>query len=483
MWEQLKKDAQNDDYNGVMFTENGAVTFKSSGMKLVDLFFKVGAMRNADEDMIERVIADAWEESPEITTRIMLWARDVRGGAGERRVFRVFLKWLERNGYKKILISVIYKIPEIGRWDDMFVVHPRYYIDLVAEELYKKNGLLAKWLPREKSKKWPKLAREIANHLGLSMRQYRKMIAELSKTVEQQMSANEWEEVNYSQVPSIAGMRYKNAFMRHDPYRYQDFINKVKSGKEKLNVKVLYPYQVLQMAKRGDKDADLFWEKLPNYLEKADGFILPIADVSGSMESIVGGSTTAMDVSTSIALYIGDKQPKPWNEIAMSFSAKPKFIVWDEHDNLRNKYRAITSNGGLNTNLVGSFELLLSYAKRHNLSQDEMPKYVLVISDMEFDAAQQYNSWNVERFPKWNTNYDVIKRKFENAGYKLPLLVFWNVMARHLGNIPVKFTEKGVALISGFSPKIMEMVLSLNENKLNPINLMLETVMQKRYNF
>jgi len=492
MWNEIKSESTDRIRNGFGRTENGALTYNSTGNHVLDLFFKIPAMRSAEVDKLWEMFDRAWKDDPYLTIRVMLWVRDARGGAGERRVFREFLKWLEINNAitEDVFYRIIDKIPEIGRWDDMFVLFPDKWFWKVQRGLELQDGLLAKWLPREKSKKWPGLAKVIARNLGLTMREYRKLISSLSKTVEQQMSANEWDKINYSQVPSIAGIRYRNAFLRHDEYRYREYIEKVKRGEEKMNLSVAFPYHITSQMMDSRLTTDELnvlltqWEQLPNTLEKTDGFILPMVDLSGSMKSKISGNLSALDVAVSLGVYIADKQPAPWNDIVLTFSENPRLLHIP--GNVYQKVKTLLENAEVaNTNLQAAFDLILSYAKEHNLKQEEMPKYLLIISDMEFDVATFGYSYFSNRVTfKWDkTNHEVMKQKFLAAGYEMPKIIYWNVMSRSTGNLPVREHESGAVLISGYSTEIMKQVMELDESLFNPIMLMLKVIGNPRYDF
>lgn len=464
---------------GMGYTENGALTYNSSGSSLVDMFFKFGAIRDLSKEDLFSLFHRAYKEHSEISTRIALWGRDPRQGAGERRVFREYLLFLYDISDIDTLARVVRKVPEIGRWDDMFVI-PDITIwgPVVKEGIDKGDRLLFKWLPREKSSK-RELANRIRRYLGLSRRAYRKLLASNTDVVEQNMSSGKWDEIKYEQVPSIASIRYSNAFTRHDEVRYREFLRKVRDGKSKMNMRVAYPHQIIKMLRLGKMDSrvlDTMWREMSRNIEYGNnGFILPMVDVSGSMMSTIDRSgTTCLDVAIGLGMFIADNQKvEAFRGKILTFSANPTFVVYHPGDSLRSKFNTISrADWGANTNLYRAFRAILNAALRHRLGQKDMPSMLLVISDMEFDAAT-----------RGRTNFDAARSLFRRYGYDLPTVVFWNVQSRHKGNIPVRMDERGVVLISGYNPVILEGILEVDLKKIAPGYIMLKTVLDNRYDF
>lgn len=464
---------------GMGYTENGALTYNSSGSSLVDMFFKFGAIREWSKEDLFTLFHRAYKEHPEISTRIALWGRDPRQGAGERRVFREYLLFLYDISDIDTLERVVRKIPEIGRWDDMFVI-PDVTIwgPVVKEGINKGDRLLFKWLPREKSSKRD-LANRIRRYLGLSRRDYRKLLASNTDVVEQKMSSGRWGEIKYEQVPSIASIRYSNAFIRHDEVRYIKFLEKVREGKSKMNMRVAYPHQIIKMLRIGRMDnkvLDTMWKEMSKNVEYGNnGFILPMADVSGSMTSIIDRSgTTCLDVAIGLGMFIADNQKvEAFRGKILTFSANPTFVVYNPEDSLKVKFHTISkADWGMNTDLYKAFRAILNVGLSHGLKQEDMPSMLLVISDMEFDVAT-----------KGKTNFEAARDLFNTYGYDLPTVVFWNVQSRHPGNIPVRMDERGAVLISGYNPVILEGILEADLNKISPGYIMLKTVLNKRYDF
>lgn len=458
-------------------TENGMAAFKSTTSPLVDFFFKAGASRG--KDIIPTFVA-AYVENPDLALRITQWMRDARGGAGERELFRSVLRYLEQNNPADA-IRLLNKVPEIGRFDDAFVFQTEQLrntgFELVAQALKAGNGLAGKWSPRINSAK-KHIAVAFQKYLGLTPRQYRKMLVELTNVVETNMCSGDWDNINFSHVPSVAAARYKKAFNRHTP-KYAEYVAALKAGDSavKVNSGAVYPYDVLKGVRYGQYDQTELdhivaqWDALENFI--GDTNILPLVDVSGSMGCLAGGwqsksGVTCLDVAVSLGLYCADKNTGAFNGTFLTFSGKPELIHLK--GNIVQKAQQMNrSHWEMNTNLHAALNKVLSVAKEGNVPQEQMPGMLLIFSDMAFDFCTQFD----------DTAYQMIQRKYAESGYICPQIVFWNLNA--YDNVPVQAHESGVALVSGFSPAILQAVLAANLEEFTPWNIMMETVMVPRY--
>lgn len=445
-------------------TANGMKTFDSSKSALVDLFFSIGSSRGKD---LSKEFIRAMKQDETLALRMLLWCRDVRGGAGEREVVRNILLSLEKN-YPQTLLRILPHLPEFGRWDDMLIFKTKEVkaaaFTLIGDALRERNGLAAKWMPRKGS-----VAAEIRQFFGMSPKQYRKSLVEMTKVVEQNMCANTWNEINYSHVPSLAAARYQKAFKRHDPTGYEAYKAKLSTGEAKVNAAAVYPYDVIKSHTFGgdSKVIQAQWDALPNYI--GDELVLPVVDVSGSMSSPVGGNPNlrCIDVSVSLGLYLADKNKGPFKDMFLTFSEKSKLEILK--GNLIDKLNQLRhAEWGMSTNLHGAFGAILKYAVTGNVPAKDMPKYILIMSDMEFNTCTRYDDSAME----------MIERKYKEAGYSVPNIVFWNLNAR-AGNVPVKHNKSGVALVSGFSPSIMTAILGAED--LDPTSVMMQTLNSPRY--
>lgn len=439
-------------------TFNGMVTNSTSLNSNVDMFFLAGATRRWDEKDIETLFQKALVENPLLALKTLFWARDVRGGAGERRFFRVCSKFLNKN-YRSYLETNLQHIPEYGRWDDVFEIENDEILPLIKKGLEDGNGLLAKWLPRKKSD----FANKIRKYLGLTPKDYRKLIVGLSNTVEQAMCAKDWSSIEYPKVPSVAMNKYRKAFERNDETRFNQFIDDVTDGKAEIKASAIFPYMLYEAAKRGEtqKAVEAQWNALPDYMEGEER-VLPVCDVSGSMNG------QPMSVSVSLGIYLSERNKGIFKDAFVTFSAKPtmQYLKGSLYERIRQLEHA---DWDMNTNLEAVFELLLNKAVKHNISKTEMPTKILIISDMEFDSCIRNGD---------DTAISMIDRMYTEAGYERPEVIFWNVNGR-LGNVPGSHNHKGVGLVSGFSPAIMKSVL---EGKVDtPTSLMLRAVLSERY--
>jgi hypothetical protein len=445
-------------------TLNGMKTFDSSKSNLVDLFFQIGASRGKD---LSAQFTKALKEDETLALRMLMWCRDIRGGAGEREVVRKILVHLEEN-YPTSLNRVMKFIPEYGRWDDLLVFKTKGFKDqaykMIGDALRQGNGLCAKWMPR----KGP-VAAELRQFFGMTPKLYRKSLVALTQVVEQKMCANQWSDIIYDHVPSLAAARYQKAFVRHDPTGYTAYKNRLVKGTAKVNASAVYPYDVIKSYRFGGDNTVIQaqWDSLPNYI--GDQLVLPMCDVSGSMDTPVGGNNnvSCMDVCVSLGLYLADKNQGPFKDMFLTFSGQSKLEVLKGYliDKLNQLRRA---NWGMNTNLNRAFEVVLDYAVKGKVDPKDMPQYILIMSDMEFDQCCHTN----------DSALQMIERKYQSAGYSLPKIVFWNLRARQ-DNVPVIYNQKGVALVSGFSPAIMTSILK-SEN-FDPLSVMLTTLNNPRY--
>ena len=461
-------------------TENGMRARKSTANACVDLFFKAGAMRG--KDIVPSFVA-ALVENEDVAMRIAQWLRDARGGAGERELFRQILTYLEKNR-PDLAAKLLPKVPELGRWDDIFVFQTSgmkaQAYTMLGDALRERNGLAAKWTPRK-----GETAVEIRNFFGMTPKFYRKSLVEMTKVVEQEMCAQKWDDINFSHVPSLAAARYKKAFFRNTPEYAKYVAELLKDPKDRtMNVKInagaVFPYDVLKgvigayskdynSTELGALQAQ--WDAMENFI--GDANVLPLVDVSGSMSCRAGGAgsqsaTTCMDVAVSLGLYMADKNKGKFKDTFLTFSGTPELLHL-KGNIVQKCYQMVTSDWGMNTDLVKAMDKILKTAKDGNVPQEEMPEMLLIMSDMQFDSCARFD----------DSAMKMIARKFESAGYEIPKIVFWNLNAKD--NVPVKYDARGVALVSGFSPAIMVAVLGGDTDKFTPEAMMLKAVMVDRY--
>ena len=465
-------------------TLNKAKAYRTTKSDVLDLFAIGGAIRGADEATTYQLISKAMSEDLDLGLRTVLFLSDVRGGQGERKLFKVALKVLIDNYDRAIVEAVIRKIPELTRWDYVFefmgTTYENYVLNMISDEIDRvekstdgATSLLFKWLPSIQRK--PALAKSIAKHNGLGNKEYRQMLSRERarlKVVEVDMSAKNWGDINYSGVPSKASMIYRKAFERNDGERYNEFIKAVKSGDKTINTGTLYPHEIVSKARDGENSDTLnaMWDNLPDYVTNKEHYVIPLVDVSGSMTwNNIGGNTQTepLDVAIGLGIYLAERNEGPFKDHFITFSTNPD-LVKIQGNSIYQKVRNMSNaNWDGSTDVLKAFRLILDTAVKNNLPQKDMPKTVVIFSDMEFD-----------RCVAMNTPYETIEREFRDAGYEKPQLVFWNLDAKTKQH-PVTMNEKGTTLVSGFSPVTLKYVLT-NEIK-TPYELMLEVIMNERY--
>lgn len=465
--------------NPVGYTENGAFTNLSTKDAVVDLFFVAGATRARTEEQILTQVKAAYTVDPNLTLKLLFWARDVLQGAGERRFFQVAFKGLAQE-HGEALAPLVKLVPEYGRWDDLVTLFNTplegQAVAAIRQGLEAKNGLAAKWLPRQGAE-----AVKIRKAMGLDEpKAFRRLLVELSKTVEQQMCAKQWEDVNYNHVPSIAAKKYRKAFLKHDEARYKDYILDLATRPDsgaKVNAKAIFPHDVvkavLQENNRTEEVTllDTQWKSLPDFLTAANGKsrrILPVCDVSGSMYA-ANLTPRPLEVCISLGIYVAERNVGIFKDNFVTFSNTPALVEL-KGVNIREKVKNLsTADWAMNTDLNKVFKMILRQANSYDVPADEMPEIILIMSDMEFDAAAGSK-----------TPFEEIQADYKKAGYAMPKVVFWNLAARSKdGNYPVIKTAPHTALISGFSPSILKPLLAGDIP--SPLGVMLEVLNSERY--
>ena len=327
-------------------------------------------------------------------------------------------------------------------------------------------GLCAKWMPR----KGPK-AIMIRNHLNLTPKQYRKTLVSLTNVVEQKMSAKDWDSIEFGKLPSRASALYTKAFKKHSNERYHAYLLALQAGTAKVNAGAVYPHEVVGLMKKGDKIlADSMWEALPDYMTDAN--IMSIVDVSGSMTTPSSAKGySCLDIALALGLYTASKNKGGFKDLWMSFSGTSKINI--SKGSLSDRYSTMaTDKWAMDTNLNAAFENILKTGLSKNVSDEEMPKILLILSDMQFNQCARYD----------DSAINMIRRKYEEAGYTMPKIVFWN-LASKTNNIPVKFDENGTALVSGFSPSVLKAILKADLEQFTPKNIAVNTLMNSRYDY
>ena len=463
-------------------TENGALTHKSTMSHLLDMFAMGAAYRNRSDSDVILLFREAYAEDPVYALKCLFYIRDVRGGQGERRFFRVCMKDLATQDTDAVLRN-LKNIPEFGRWDDVFTLIgtpvQKEALAFVREQLTldvqcKTPSLLAKWMPSENtsSEATRKTAAIVRKSLGMTHKQYRKTLSILRKRInvlERLMSEGRWDEIEFDKIPSKAGLKYKNAFARHDIERMkrdpqvQSYADFAKDTTTKVNAGTLYPYEVVakarNMARMPMENTDRlmvnkYWENLTDYFKGKTFNGLAVVDTSGSM-TWNGGDACPLNVAISLGLYCAERANGPFAGHYVSFASRPQLIKTEGVDFVDKVYRIYRANLCDNTNIEATFDLLLNTALANGCSQEDLPQNLIIISDMEFDAARGYYG----RQTNSKTLMENIRNKWAAHGYRMPHLIYWNVDARQ-NNVPEDLGCGLVSYVSGMSPSIFETILS-----------------------
>ena len=468
-------------------TENGAAALNTTGDARLDFFGAAGSLRTAQKERINRLFSEAWKQDPLFATKIAFYARDVRGGLGERQTFRTLLQYMAEN-HPEALRPNLDLIGVYGRYDDLYALigtplENEMWAAMKAQfEEDRRNlqagnavSLLAKWIRTAdaSSENTRRLGILTAQKLGYSVYEFKRLVRAMRKhigIVEALMSAGRWDEIRYSAVPSRAMMIYRNAFMKHDAVRYGEFVQRAVRGEETVHSAALYPYdiveKVMEMSWNGcriteDDTLEAQWRQLPSYVEPGTNALV-IADTSGSMYG------RPMATSVGLAVYFAERNTGPFHNLFMSFSGTSRFQML-KGETLAQKIAGINMNDWANnTNLEAAFHNVLVTAVRNHVPAKEMPKPLIVISDMEIDYCGDRN---------W-TFYDMMSRRFREYGYQIPNIVFWNVASRH-DVFHADRNRTGVQLVSGQSAAVFRQVMQCVG--FTPVEAMERIINSERY--
>ena len=465
-------------------TENGAVTLRTTGSDCLNLFAAIGALRSQNEAEIEKRFLRAFTENGDLAMKILFYARDVRGGLGERRVFRVLLVHLAETEPASLLRNLPY-IAEYGRWDDILVLlntpiraeaeallHEQFQADMVALESGEPVSLLGKWLPsvNAHNAETVKLAKQLVHAFGLDEAQYRKALSALrreTRILENNLRERDYS-FDYAKQPSKAMFKYRKAFLRNDEARYRAFMQHVSTGEATLHTGTLMPYEIVESAYNAawnEREAlNATWNALEDFTKDENALV--VADGSGSM--YWGGKPQPAAVAQSLAIYFAERNHGAFQNHFITFSMTPQLVEIKGADIVEKVRYCRTFNECANTNLQAVFELILQTAVENRLPQKELPSMLYIVSDMEFDSCARGASL---------TNFEQAKMRYAAYGYRLPQVVFWNVQSRNEQQ-PVKMNEQGVALVSGCTPRIFSQVM---EGEMDPYKNMLNVLLSERY--
>lgn len=466
--ETLKKVMDN-----ITSTQNGDVAFKSYGDKIVDMFYKIGALREQGDYVAKLKIEECYKENPEATSKILLYARDIRNGMGERSVVRDAIVELSEN-HPNTMLNLVSLLPEIGRWDD--VIYIWYHTQNKAlkdsilmglkqilkmeEDKEVEQSLLAKWLPSENatSKHTILMAKALRKALGMTPRNYRKMLTKMRSNlnlVENNLRTREYEKINYEQVPSLAHLKYEYAFEKNDNERYTKYLEDVSNGKSKMNTKTLTPFDIIRKIDSDYYDAledkyalNLAWNNLPDVFEGKTLNAIVACDVSGSMNG------DPLQCSIGLGIYMAQRNKGAFHNYFIDFCGNSRMHQLKEGANIVELYNQVSkSSEDCNTNMDSVFNALLRGATYMQAKPEDLPEYIIIVSDMQFDQVRGYDS-----------AFERAKKNFEEAGYNLPTIIFWNVNLLE-DTIPAT-QENNVILVSGRSQNVIKQLINVAEAKI-----------------
>lgn len=481
MLEFLKEEANN------ALTENGAATYATTNSDCLDLFAAIGALRTASEHEIIVRFSRAYAENADMTMKLLFFARDVRGGLGERRVFRTILRWLAGNEPAALRKNIAY-VAEFGRFDDLLaligtpceadalaLIEKQLKTDLAALENGTEVSLLAKWLPSVNATcaETVRLAKAVARSLGMDDAAYRKTLSKLRariKIIENNLRQRDYS-FDYAKQPSKAMFKYRKAFLHNDNERYRAYLDSVARGESVLHTGSLTPYDIIapffstKVTEDERKAIDTEWNAQENFANGENA--LAVIDGSGSM---YGGMTKPLPaaVAMSLGIYFAERNTGCFRGHFITFSRKPQLVEIKGADILERVRCCSEYNEAANTDLESVFKLILNAAVNNCAEQKDMPTRLYIVSDMEFDCCMVNAGIS---------NFENAKRLFAEHGYVLPEVVFWNVSSRNRQQ-PVSMNEQGVALVSGCTPRIFSM---LKGDVLSPYHYMMEVLNAERY--
>lgn len=471
--------------SNIAYTENGARAYRSTGSSCLDLFASCGALRGASVKEIILKFIRAYAEDSDLAMRILFYARDVRGGLGERRFFKTCLHYLANNEPSSVIRNMRY-IPEYGRYDDLLcLIGTKCESNAVTmikaqlksdEETMRDGGevsLLAKWLPsvNTSSTDTRAMAKKLCALLGMKESEYRKKLSALRAhigIIEDGLRRGDYS-FNYENVPAKAMLRYRAAFLRNDFRRYRRYLDMVNQGKAKMNASTVYPYEIVMAAFR---EHDLYkiqaldsqWRALPDYTDSRNA--IAVVDGSGSMYWRYSEVAPIIE-AVSLGMYFAERNTGAFANHFITFSETPQLVEIKGYNIKKRAEYCMSYNEVANTDICAVFRLILDTAIKNELPQSELPELIYILSDMEFDCGAICD----------DSLFHEIKAMYETHGYKLPQIVYWNLCAQN-EQYPITMNEKGVVLVSGSSPSVFSAKMN---DETDPYSMMMSVLESERY--
>ena len=501
---------ENGALSNTTTTENGALAFESTGSPCLNLFFKL--VRGTPQASIETLVYAAWLEDPRQTMQVLLHCRDCRKGKGERQIVHYALAWLRKHktrtylnnlatflgaGYYQDLLSMVKYAeqggqPLLGQSDmiELEVFAEQLRLDQASASASASTSLAAKWAPTEchaDDRKY-EMARRLATLLyphtnrmepNQHLKQYRHLLSRLRahlQVVERQMAQGQWSDIQYETVPAKSHRLHKAAFAKHDPERYAEYVQAVLANKKSIKSTGVQPHELVKpfmAATDGLPDqADTVhcavhcavhyavqaqWNDMVQQLRTTTRLssVLPLCDVSSSMNG------EPMEVCIALGLLIAELVEGPFRNMVMTFESNPTLFKL-AGDTLATRVQELRkAPWGGTTDLGAAFDQILSHAVQMSCTQDQLPKVLVIFSDMQFNQACPKNH---------ATTFALARDKFAAEGYTLPGVVFWNLRDTQ-ASFPVTMNEQGVALLSGYSASLVKELMADPEN-LSPTRML-----------
>lgn len=487
----------------------------------LSLFFKSVRGLNTPQQYI--YLREAANENILDVFLLAFHTRDCRGGKGERTIGRKALVWIFIN-YPDRFMKVFDKIPYYGRWDDMLEFFPKVleltnidfvrenYASTIPNEKYL-NKLLnyqkiivnkyakqltedivmmnkgesvtmaAKWASSERDSMDRKYStfKTLAKALGVTPRQLRKdylvPLRSYLKVVETYMCSHRWDSIDYNKVPSCAMKKLKKSFENNDSDRFLSWktaLMKNDPSVAKVCGKQLYPHELIKEIRLkgyADEVCEAQWKIQEEEIQKLGTLedILCVVDTSASMTI---NNSLPLDVAVSLGILVSGAVKGVFKNHVMTFNTRPEMVLI-KPGSLTDRWKQVRDiTWGGSTNLQLTFDVILERGKECKLTDADMPKKLLIISDMQFDQINGY-----QYGPPRITNFEEIDRKYKASNFTRPQIIFWNLNGETT-DFPVTAGDNGTALISGFSPSILKAIL--NGKDLSPYNVMRDTLDSER---
>ena len=530
----------------------GSDVYTAEGVEDPHVALSALLVRGADISVIEKLMGDIFNSpsgpqgQPKWIEDVIVMAfqtRDIRGGKGERQLFKDMLNILFKN-MPQLTLSLLDLIPEYGCWDDLFQLKEPQQIERVLEitveqllmdsatEEGNKISLCAKWVPREDRQ--ADLAKLLAKrifpgeqNLSRRLKAYRKLVVGLNKrlqTTEIKMCDQNFAAIEPQHVPGRCLQKHMKAFL-NEPLKkgglrkpddddrmecrknFQEHFAKAARGEAKLNgSKTVFPHELVKKAfhfngDEAEKNAILgIWRQMVDDAKAAGGLGRSIAmcDFSGSMASSGRNGDTPYWVSMAMGLLISEVTTKEFKDTLLTFDSMPTLHRMSAHVDLFDRLRSLGNVGqGVSTDFQAAMDLILGQLKQTRFRPGQEPENLIVLTDMNWDeacASDKQSRYTDNRYRhlvktnQWQTHVEMIKESFKRVGedmwgvpLKMPRIVIWNIASTSI-DFHAQANTEGVAMLSGWSPSLFKALQSGEDMRsLTPLHNLRIQLDDKRY--